>query len=189
MTSHSKIATIAAMIPWQTAAFRTMPVVKMPTSKATGEVIVASQAHHSAVRRSRKKLRRLAMPRNTDNGTFSGFRRNLDFRRFIASHSTRAQKRPARVCSVVQFPHGSIPRTSDHRHRADAPAGAVRGELFRASVARTGGGGTFDPSFDHYRIGGSISKVVFWPLETLDRRMRPGTWKESPNGWGVFPST
>lgn len=62
-----------------------MSVVKSPTSKATGELSVASPAHHSAVRRSRKKLRRLAMPKNTDNGTFSGFLRKLDFRRFMAA--------------------------------------------------------------------------------------------------------
>jgi hypothetical protein len=47
----------------------------------------------------------------------------------------------------------------------------------------------FDPFFDHYRLGGRVSKVMFWPLEKLDRELRPGTWKESPSGWTVYPRT
>jgi hypothetical protein len=28
----------------------------------------------------------------------------------------------------------------------------------------------------YYRVGGSWCPVVFWPLEQIDRRMRPGSW-------------
>jgi hypothetical protein len=36
-----------------------------------------------------------------------------------------------------------------------------------------------DPFVDpveHYRIGGQWGSRVFWPLEQIDREMRPGTW-------------
>jgi len=47
--------------------------------------------------------------------------------------------------------------------------------------------GTFTPSIDHYRFGGRISKATYWPLETLDRGLRPETWKESPSEWSTYP--
>lgn len=34
------------------------------------------------------------------------------------------------------------------------------------------------PIIDHYRIGGDIAAAVFWPLEQIDRNVRPGAWDE-----------
>jgi hypothetical protein len=31
---------------------------------------------------------------------------------------------------------------------------------------------------DHYRWGGMRAAWLFYPLEQIDRRMRPGSWKE-----------
>ena len=33
-----------------------------------------------------------------------------------------------------------------------------------------------DLKTDHYRYGGRAAAIVFWPLETIDRWLRPRTW-------------
>jgi len=33
--------------------------------------------------------------------------------------------------------------------------------------------------FDNYRCGGSWSDRLFWPLEQIDRKVRPGAWQYS----------
>ncbi len=32
-------------------------------------------------------------------------------------------------------------------------------------------------SWDRYRIGGNWSVIIFWPLEQIDRKLRPGAWE------------
>jgi hypothetical protein len=32
------------------------------------------------------------------------------------------------------------------------------------------------PVISHYRTGGDIAAAVFWPLEQIDRKLRPGAW-------------
>jgi hypothetical protein len=32
------------------------------------------------------------------------------------------------------------------------------------------------PVIGHYRAGGDISGAIFWPLEQIDRKARPGAW-------------
>jgi hypothetical protein len=39
----------------------------------------------------------------------------------------------------------------------------------------------------HYRIGGRWAGVVFWPLEQLDRQLRPDAWDAEQQGWTTFP--
>jgi hypothetical protein len=34
------------------------------------------------------------------------------------------------------------------------------------------------PVIDHYRAGGDISGAIFWPLEQIDRKVRPGAWEQ-----------
>lgn len=31
---------------------------------------------------------------------------------------------------------------------------------------------------DHYCVGGDVARTAFWPLEQIDRRLRPGAWKQ-----------
>jgi len=42
--------------------------------------------------------------------------------------------------------------------------------------------------FTHYRFGGDLADVFFWPLEQIDRRLRPvawrSAWEDAPNQWG-----
>ena len=30
----------------------------------------------------------------------------------------------------------------------------------------------------HYRLGGDYAEAIYWPLEQLDRRVRPHSWRE-----------
>jgi hypothetical protein len=30
-----------------------------------------------------------------------------------------------------------------------------------------------------YRLGDSVSERIFWPLEQIDRKVRPGAWKST----------
>jgi hypothetical protein len=32
--------------------------------------------------------------------------------------------------------------------------------------------------FTHYHVSGEAPKLVFWPLEQIDRRLRPQIWKD-----------
>lgn len=32
------------------------------------------------------------------------------------------------------------------------------------------------PVISHYRTGGDITATIFWPLEQVDRKLRPGAW-------------
>jgi hypothetical protein len=34
-----------------------------------------------------------------------------------------------------------------------------------------------DPYYQPCRFGGSYSEKIFWPLEQIDRRLRPATWE------------
>jgi len=34
--------------------------------------------------------------------------------------------------------------------------------------------------FECYRCGGEVTGRVFWPLEQIDRRVRPGAWNSAP---------
>jgi hypothetical protein len=36
--------------------------------------------------------------------------------------------------------------------------------------------------FTHYRYGHRISERAFWPLEQIDRKVRPSVWSEDPFG-------
>ena len=38
-----------------------------------------------------------------------------------------------------------------------------------------------DAPFQHYRYGGRSAELYFWPLELIDRKVRPGAW-----GFGGF---
>jgi hypothetical protein len=53
--------------------------------------------------------------------------------------------------------------------------------LVRPTTVIFNGGGqkmTFvDP---HYRFGGQIAESFFWPLEEIDRVLRPDAWKSDP---------
>ena len=40
-----------------------------------------------------------------------------------------------------------------------------------------------DPFFERYRFGGEYSERIFWPLDQLVRKLRPGTWPNSPFGF------
>jgi hypothetical protein len=31
-----------------------------------------------------------------------------------------------------------------------------------------------------YRFGSEYSRNIFWPLEQIDRKLRPGTWRPEP---------
>lgn len=33
---------------------------------------------------------------------------------------------------------------------------------------------------EHYRLGSGYAEHAFWPLEQLDRRLRPRQWDDSP---------
>lgn len=35
-----------------------------------------------------------------------------------------------------------------------------------------------DPYYIQYRWGGKTAKGLYWPLEQIDRRLRPGHWSE-----------
>jgi hypothetical protein len=48
------------------------------------------------------------------------------------------------------------------------------------------------PSLPLYRIGGAHAERFYWPLETVDRRLRPETWHEAtrfPFSTSVVPVT
>jgi hypothetical protein len=32
----------------------------------------------------------------------------------------------------------------------------------------------------NYRIGVEVPRVIFWPLERIDRKLRPGAWESLP---------
>jgi hypothetical protein len=52
-----------------------------------------------------------------------------------------------------------------------------------------GGAGTLRMELDHYRWGGRVSAKVFWPLEQIDRTVRPEAWElicPDP-GWSSYP--
>ena len=51
------------------------------------------------------------------------------------------------------------------------PTGQLRGDPF------------FDAGHD-YRWGGKTAAAVFWPIEQVDRRLRPGTWEPE---WSSYP--
>lgn len=38
----------------------------------------------------------------------------------------------------------------------------------------------------NYRCGESVSKSVFWPLEQIDRKLRPGEWRKAMRIEGAF---
>jgi len=46
-----------------------------------------------------------------------------------------------------------------------------------------------DFSWSNYRFGYPLSDRIFWPLELLDRRVRPGTWGIAPNWQDKFRSS
>jgi hypothetical protein len=41
------------------------------------------------------------------------------------------------------------------------------------------------PKESGYRVGGKAAKFIFWPIETIDRRVRPVTWTNE-NYYGEF---
>ena len=41
-------------------------------------------------------------------------------------------------------------------------------------VPVTGQRGSYD--IRHYRLGGDYAEAIYWPLEQLDRRVRPHSW-------------
>jgi hypothetical protein len=43
---------------------------------------------------------------------------------------------------------------------------------------RASKGGELSYEFWSYRVGGSYSERLFWPLEQIDRRLRPGVWRD-----------
>lgn len=47
-----------------------------------------------------------------------------------------------------------------------------------------GGNGTLHMDVEHYRWGGKAAANVFWPLEQIDRKLRPGAWEP---GWSTYP--
>jgi hypothetical protein len=53
-----------------------------------------------------------------------------------------------------------------------------------------GPGGLFamiDAPIQHYRHGGRNAERFFWPLEHIDRRVRPGVWQTMPEPWFSNP--
>jgi hypothetical protein len=48
------------------------------------------------------------------------------------------------------------------------------------TISRTG-----EPYLANYAVGGDVAARVFWPLERLDRRIRPNPWLDS--GWVTYP--
>ena len=40
------------------------------------------------------------------------------------------------------------------------------------------GPGTGSYDIRHYRYGGAYAETAYWPLEQLDRRIRPDQWRE-----------
>ena len=45
----------------------------------------------------------------------------------------------------------------------------------RIAIHKSARAGSF-PYLTHYRFGGTWSLRVYWPLEQIDRRTRPGAW-------------
>ncbi len=39
-----------------------------------------------------------------------------------------------------------------------------------------GAPGSYD--MRHYALGGAIAETIYWPLEQIDRRIRPAMWRE-----------
>ena len=35
--------------------------------------------------------------------------------------------------------------------------------------------------YENYRVDGSIPPLLFWPLEQIDRKVRPGAWDPAEN--------
>jgi hypothetical protein len=50
-----------------------------------------------------------------------------------------------------------------------------------------GANGTLQIDVEHYRWGGKVSANVFWPLEQIDRQVRPEAWELISPGWSSFP--
>ena len=38
----------------------------------------------------------------------------------------------------------------------------------------------------NYRSGGKVSECIFWPLEQIDRKVRPGAWGPPGIGFELF---
>jgi hypothetical protein len=41
--------------------------------------------------------------------------------------------------------------------------------------------------FCHYRVGNNWAKRLFWPLEQIDRKVRPEAWDLERHGWTIAP--
>jgi hypothetical protein len=50
-----------------------------------------------------------------------------------------------------------------------------------------GGNGTLQIEYVHYRWGGQVSAKVYWPLEQIDRKVRPEVWELIEPGWSSYP--
>lgn len=60
------------------------------------------------------------------------------------------------------------------------------------SIADDTGGGNMPISFYNYRVSPSICSTLFWPLEQIDRKLRPEAWgfevqATSSGDYGIAP--
>jgi hypothetical protein len=62
---------------------------------------------------------------------------------------------------------------------------ATSAELLDADIYSSPSEIRFTPEHRYYRLGGQWSKRIFWPLEQIDRRLRPAAWATA----GPFRST
>jgi hypothetical protein len=56
------------------------------------------------------------------------------------------------------------------------------------TVFFTGGGQRLSLVIVNYRLGGTIAERAFWPLEQLDRLVRPSAWRAPPIPMFLSPS-
>src|SRR5689334_17179042 len=56
--------------------------------------------------------------------------------------------------------------------------------------ATTTGASTYQVRLVHYRTEGLWARRLYWPLEQIDRKLRPGAWEWKPivppKGWNPF---
>jgi len=43
------------------------------------------------------------------------------------------------------------------------------------------------PGEPTYRVGGQIAEIVFLPMHSVDRHVRPGYWEGATEGWTSYP--
>ena len=47
--------------------------------------------------------------------------------------------------------------------------------------------GSFQEHFVSYRYGSDLAAILFWPLENMDRKLRPAAWDSLPSQDPLLP--